>query len=152
KSILVLGEQGNGDQIQFARYLPALIHLGASVSYLCPKRLHRLFGTIAGSISLLSDIPPNSRYDFQCPLVSLPGVFETLGIPIPNAVPYLAAEPERVAHWKSHIGEYGFRVGVVWQGNRYDGNDVRSYPLAALRPLGAIPSVRLISLQINGGT
>ena len=91
-------------------------------------------------------------FDFQCPLMTLPGIFEQLGLPIPNAIPYLAAEPERIAKWKSRIGEQGFRVGIVWQGNCYDGDNVRSYPLAALRPLAAIPGVRLISLQRDGGT
>ena len=139
KSILILGEQGNGDQIQFARYLPALSDLGAHVFYLAPKRLHRLFSTLQGSPTLLSEIPENSRFDFQCPLMHLPAVFENLGLPLPNKTPYLAAEPERVVQWRSRIGDHGFRVGIVWQGNRYDGNDVRSYPLAALRPLAGIP-------------
>ena len=152
KSIVILGEQGNGDQIQFARYLPELSDLGASVSYLVPARLHRLFGTLRGSINLLSEIAQNSRFDFQCPLMSLPGLFDRLGLPIPTTTPYLAAEPERVARWKSHIGDHGFRVGIVWQGNRYPDGDVRSYQLDALRPLAAIPGVRLISLQINEGT
>ena len=58
KSILILGEQGNGDQIQFSRYLPALSDLGASVSYLAPQRLHRLFATLRGSIThVLTEIP-----------------------------------------------------------------------------------------------
>ena len=48
--------------------------------------------------------------------------------------------------------DHGFRIGIVWQGNRYHSNDVRSYPLAALRPLAAISGVRLISLQINNGS
>ena len=152
KSILILGEQGIGDHIQFARYLPALSDLGANVFYFAPRRLHRLFSTLQGSPTLLSEITENSRFDFQCPLMHLPGVFETLDLPLPNKTPYLAAEPERVAHWRSRIGDHGFRVGIVWQGNRYDGNDVRAYPLAALRPLAGIPGVRLISLQINGGT
>jgi hypothetical protein len=82
----------------------------------------------------------------------LPGVFESLGLPVPNETPYLAAEPERVAHWRRRIGDHGFRIGIVWQGNRYDGNDVRAFPLAALRPLAAISGVRLISLQINNGS
>ena len=152
KSILILGEQGNGDHIQFARYLPALSDLGACVFYLAPERLHRLFHTLGGSLTLLSEIPQNSRFDFQCPLMHLPGVFETLDLPLPNNTPYLAAEPGRVTQWRSRIGDHGFRVGIVWQGNRNDSNDVRSYPLAALRPLAAIPGVRLLSLQINGGT
>jgi tetratricopeptide (TPR) repeat protein len=152
KSILILGEQGNGDQIQFARYLPELSNLGARVFYLASERLHRLFLSLGGSVTLLSEIPEDSHFDFQCPLMSLPGVFETLGLPIPNKTPYLGAEPERIVQWKTRIGDQGFRVGIVWQGARYDGNDVRSYPLAAVRPLAAIPGIRLLSLQINGGT
>jgi tetratricopeptide (TPR) repeat protein len=152
KSILILGEQGNGDQIQFVRYLPALRDLGASVFYLAPERLHRLFKSLNGSALLLSEIQQNSRFDFQCPLMHLPGVFETLGLPIQNEVPYLAAEPERIAHWRSRIGDHGFRIGIAWQGNQYDSYDLRSYPLAALRPLAAIPGIRLISLQLNDGS
>ena len=152
KSILILGEQGNGDHIQFARYLPALSDLGARVFYFAPKRLHRLLSTLDGCPTLISELPKNSRFDFQCPLMHLPAVFETLGLPLPNKTPYLAAEPGRVAQWRGCIGNQGFRIGIVWQGNRYDGNDVRSYPLAALRPLATISAVRLISLQINDGS
>ncbi len=152
KSILILGEQGNGDHLQFCRYLAKLGDLGASVSYLAPTRLHRLFRTLRGSINLLSEMPESSRFDFQCPLMHLPGLFNRLGYPIPTATPYLAAEPERVARWRNHIGDRGFRVGIVWQGNNYHGDDVRSYRLDALRPLAKIPGVRLISLQIKEGT
>ena len=152
KSILILGEQGNGDHLQFCRYLAALSDFGASVTYLAPTRLHRLFRTLRGSIELLSEIPGGSHFDFQCPLMHLPGLFNRLGLPMPTATPYLAAEPERVARWRNHIGDQGFRVGIVWQGNNYNGDDLRSYPLDALRPLAKIPDVRLISLQINEGT
>jgi tetratricopeptide (TPR) repeat protein len=152
KTFLVLGEQANGDQIQFARYVPALSNLGAGVSYVVPGRLHRLFRTLPGSITLLSEVPPNSRFDFQSALVNLPGIFEQLGLPISNKTPYLEAEPTNVTKWKKRLGEHGFQVGIFWQGNNFDKNDLRSYPLAALRPLSAIPSVRLISLQIGGGT
>ena len=151
KSILVLGEQGNGDQIQFSRYLPALSELGASVHYLAPDRLHRLFRTLSGSITLLSDIPPETRYDFQCPLMSLPGRFEHLELPIPTR-PYLEAEPERVALWQERLGDQGFRVGIAWRGNTYpNGDGFRSFRLDALRALAALPGVRLIGLQLKDG-
>ena len=152
KSILILGEQGNGDHLQFCRYLAKLSDLGATVSYLAPTRLHRLFGTLRGAVKLLSEIPDNSRFDFQCPLMHLPGLFNRLGYPIPTDAPYLAAEPERVAHWRTHIGDHGFRIGIVWQGNNYHGDDLRSHPLDSLLPVAKIPGVRLISLQIKEGT
>jgi hypothetical protein len=151
KSILVLGEQGNGDHIQFSRYLPALSDLGASVYYVAPNRLHRLFSALGGSITLLPEIPQDTHFDFQCPLMSLPGRFDRLDLPIPNR-PYLKAEPERVAKWRDSIGDHGFLVGVAWRGNRYpDGDGFRSFRLDALRPLAALPGVRLVSLQLKEG-
>jgi tetratricopeptide (TPR) repeat protein len=151
KSILVLGEQGNGDQIQFSRYLPALNDLGASVSYLAPDRLHRLFSTLGASITLLSEIPKDVHFDFQCPLMSLPGRFDRLDLPIPNR-PYLKAEAERVAKWRDSIGGDGFLVGVAWRGNRYPhGDGFRSFRLDALRPPAALPGVRLVGLQLKEG-
>ncbi|MBV9785005.1 MAG: tetratricopeptide repeat protein [Acidisphaera sp.] len=152
KSILVLGEQGNGDHLHFARYLPLLVDLGASVTFLAPARLHRLFSSLRGPISLLADLPV-ARFDLQWPLMSLPLRFEKLGFPLPAEVPYLAAEPDRVAHWRERIGPAGFRVAIAWQGNRYAQVDFgRSYPLKKLQPLAAIPGVRLISLQMGEGT
>jgi tetratricopeptide (TPR) repeat protein len=151
KSILVLGEQGNGDHIQFSRYLPALNDLGASASYVAPDRLHRLFRTLGASITLLSEVPKDVNFDFQCPLMSLPGRFDRLDLPIPNR-PYLKAEAERVAKWRDSIGDHGFLVGVAWRGNRYpNGDGFRSFRLDALRPLAALPGVRLVSLQLQEG-
>ena len=152
KSIVVLGEQGYGDLIQFARYLPKLCELGASVNFIAPQRLHRLFGTLPGTITLRSEIPHVSRFDYQCPLMTLPSIFEELGRPVPTRVPYLSAEPDRVAHWQTQIGTHGFKIGVVWRGNTYNDENLRSFPLIALRPLTQVPGVRLISLQIGDGT
>ena len=151
KSILVLCEQGNGDQIQFARYVVALLDLGATVTFLTPKRLHRLFSTLSVRITLIDNVLPGSHFDFQCSLMSLPLCFERLRLPIPT-LSYLFAEPDRIARWRNQIGDHGFRVGVVWQGNRYpSGDGFRPFPLSALRPLSALPNVRLVSLQINEG-
>jgi len=151
KSILILGEQGNGDHIQFVRYLPALSDLGAQVTYVAPARLHRLLRTLHGSITLVSEAPKDSVFDYQCPLINLPGVFEELGMPVPNE-PYLHAEPERVERWKERIGDHGFKIGVFWQGNTYKQDYRRSFPLGLLAPMAAMPDVRLISLQIANGS
>jgi tetratricopeptide (TPR) repeat protein len=152
KTILIIGEQGNGDHIQFCRYVSKLSDLGATIFYLAPARLCRLLSTLPGSVKMLSEMPENNRFDFQCPLMHLPGLFNRLGYPMPTEAPYLAAEPERVARWKNYIGDAGFRIGIVWQSNNDYGNNLRSYRLDALRPLAKIPDVRLISLQINQGT
>ena len=59
KAILVWDEQGLGDLIQFSRYLPYLVELGADVTFLCRKNMHRLLrGLTARSGSSTRSIPP----------------------------------------------------------------------------------------------
>src|SRR5689334_18313173 len=43
RHILVFGEQGFGDHIMFARFIPVLQDRGASVTYVCGAGLERLF-------------------------------------------------------------------------------------------------------------
>jgi tetratricopeptide (TPR) repeat protein len=151
RSILVLGEQANGDYIQFGRYASALCDLGAGVSLFVPARLKRLLSTLPGPVTLLDTIGPHLRPDFQIHLMSLPHRFLRLGLPIPQP-PYLSPEAALREHWLERIGNRGLRVGIAWQGWA-DGGSVgaRSVRLEHLRPLTTVPGIRLISLQIGAG-
>jgi tetratricopeptide (TPR) repeat protein len=152
KSILVSDATGLGDAIQFIRYLPMLVERGARVSFLGNPRLFRLFTPLAGKMRFLATLPENERFDYHCKLLSLPGLFDTRMDSIPCPVPYLFAEPERIAKWSERIGKQGFRIGIVWKGNpsrTIDGG--RSVPLSCFAPLARVPGVRLISLQKRYG-
>ena len=71
---------------------------------------------------------------------------------MPASTPYLFAEADRRRRWALRIGDAGFKIGVVWQGNPNPQADMaRSYPLERLAPLAAAPDVRLISLQKGFG-
>lgn len=151
KSILVLGEQANGDYLQFCRYLQTLVDLGATVSLFAPKRLIRLLSTLPVEVRFLSELVSGTRFDFQIWMMSVPGRIHRLGRPVP-APPYLRAEPDRVARWRDRIGQTGFRVGITWQGQQYAGRQSqRAFRLDHLWPLSQIEGLRLISLQIGDG-
>jgi hypothetical protein len=91
-------------------------------------------------------------FDFHCAILSLPLWFDTDALSIPNQVPYLKAEPNLVARWKARIGEYGFKIGIAWQGNPSGKIDQgRSIPVAEFGPLSRLSGVRLISLQKQHG-
>jgi ADP-heptose:LPS heptosyltransferase len=67
-------------------------------------------------------------------------------------VPYLAAEPERVAMWRQRLGTHGFKVGIAWQGNpTSQAEQGRSIPLGQFARLAQRPDLRLISLQRHHG-
>jgi Flp pilus assembly protein TadD len=146
RTLLVYAEQGLGDTIQFCRTLPLV---QGDVLFEAPPRLRRLLSSMPGMppVVVPGDILP--KVDLVCPLMSLPA---RLGAAIPAAIPYLAADPERVARWRDRIGPAGFKIGIAWQGNPGRIEDLgRSIKLRDFAALAAVPGVRLIGLQKNDG-
>lgn len=149
--LLVVDEQGFGDAIMFARFLPWLAARGATVTFLCRPNLCALLAPSLPGVRVVADVPAE-RFDHQIALASLPRALGVTLETIPAAAPYLAPEAARAAAWAARIGEWGFRVGLCWQGSATNVAALaRSIPLAAFAPLAQIPGVRLISLQQRDG-
>ena len=154
KTVAVPWEQGLGDTIQFCRYLPLLEARGARVLFAPQRPLRGLMKGLPGKVELvdLDDLlEGRSAFDCQVPLISLPLAFGTAGDSIPNAVPYLRAEPERVQRWRDRIGGHGFRIGICWQGNTGTFDRGRSFPVASLSGIARLPGIRLINLHKGAG-
>lgn len=157
KTLLIHAEQGFGDSIQFCRYVPMLAAMGAKVILAVPEPLIALMTTLDGAAAVvdIADAPP--PHDFHCPLPSLPLAFGTTVDTIPAGVPYLSADPARVAVWKQRLAHLpGLRVGLVWAGAARIGDGAsigmdlrRSIPLWAFQPLGGVPGCSFVSAQIG---
>lgn len=148
RTLLIHAEQGLGDTLHFARFVPAAAASGGPVVLqVQPPLLDLLRDSLPGVTVISRDaaLPP-----FAChvPLMSLPHALGTDITTIP-AQPYLAASPTRIAAWRQRLsGPSGLKVGVVWAGNPghlYDHK--RSLPAAQLLPRLLLPGVRLFSLQ-----
>lgn len=159
RTILVHGEQGLGDQIQFLRYLPLLKQRGAHVILACRAALRRLFSAAPGIDQIIAPdrddayteiIFPAGTIHEHIPILSLPALLGTHSVEsIPADIPYLTPEPERVAHWRHQLGDKpGLKVGIIWRGNRNHGHDdIRSLEAGMLLPLAGLTDVRLVALQ-----
>jgi len=153
KSVLVMPEQGLGDEIQFCRYLPWLKAQGVSrLTLLCRPSQKALLETLGGPdavVSLADAKPQLGSHEYWTLLLSLPLHAGTQLANIPAQIPYLLADPARVARHACLLAGEGRRVGVVWRGNPRHSNDAdRSLPgLEVLAPLWAIDGVRFFSLQ-----
>jgi hypothetical protein len=81
--------------------------------------------------------------------LSLPRLFDTTMATIPGQVPYLAADPVKVAAGRARLpARQRLRVGLSWSGNADHVNDrQRSMPPQALAPLVGLDGVSLVSLQ-----
>jgi hypothetical protein len=156
RTVLVTHEEGFGDTLQFLRYLPLLAGRGARVLVWVPKPLERVLQSVAGVAEVLSGNIAVPAFDFHCPFVSLPRVFDTCLATIPNSVPYIAVDPTLASDWAKRVPSNGMLVGLAWAGQgrpSLPGFDVvdarRSMPLATLAPLAAVQGARLVSLQMG---
>jgi tetratricopeptide (TPR) repeat protein len=147
--ILLHAEQGMGDTLQFARYVPMVAARGGRVVLAAMPALARLLEGVPGVEQLVTGKQPPADIDWHCPLMSLPFAFGTTRETIPGPWPYLQAPADRIAPWRDRVGGAGrLKVGLVWQGQpklRRDRD--RSLPPAALAPLAGIAGVRYYALQ-----
>ena len=145
KTILVYEEQGLGDALQFARFIPMLGDRAEKVVMECRAATRRLFEDLPGIDELVvrGERPP--AYDVRVPLMSLPFLLGVRLDSIPSSVPYLlprSGSPANASRASSR------RVGIVWAGSPHHGNDCnRSARFDDLAPLLEVDGIELCSLQ-----
>lgn len=133
KTILIYADEGFGDSIQLARYIPMVVAEGARVILVVGSTACALFDGMQGvSQCLGKPLVTRQEFDFHCPISSLPLIFKTRLDNIPSGVSYLPPVPEsRVKAWNDRLGpRRNMRVGLVWSGSPTHQNDHnRSIPL-----------------------
>ncbi len=151
--LLVYADQGFGDTLQFARFLPICKQKSqAQVLFRCQPPLRRLLAAARGADAIYTSDDELPSFDQHIPLASLPGLF---GLDIQQVGldgPYLRSSVSLPIEIRELIGEETTerRVGLVWQGNPRQGRDVvRSFPLEKLAPLLHVPGYRFFSLQCD---
>jgi Tfp pilus assembly protein PilF len=148
KTLLVIGEQGLGDIIQFSRFIKKAAAHGGRIVFEAPPDLHRLLEDLAGVDALT--VPENIAFaDFQIPLMSLPRVLKVYEEAQLRSEPYITcARPQCALATYASEDPRTFNIGIAWGGDsRTHGDRVRSIPLSTLAPIAALEGVRLRSLQ-----
>jgi Tfp pilus assembly protein PilF len=138
KTLLVPGEQGLGDVIQFCRYLPILARQSGQIILEVRTALVALMSRLAcNNLTIVATGTPLPPVDAVCPLLSLPYALGTTLDTIPAAIPYLSVDDERRQTWRDTLGPaHRPRIGLAWSGSAGHPNDhARSLPLSALLPL-----------------
>ena len=157
--LLIYGDQGMGDVIQFIRYLPFVVERwpGEHVVLACAAQLHPLLrpylGRVAPGMEMVALGAPTPAVAAMLPLSVLPGLAGTRLETIPGPSPYLYADPALAAAWRARLDarlprERLLRVGLIWSGNpQQSNNPIRAVPLAHLAPLTALDGIALVALQ-----
>ena len=158
KTIIVLAEQGLGDQVMFASCLPDLCGLLPQKIYL--EVVNRVAPTLARSFPQCEVIPTRQDRklewvasikdaDYYIPLGDLPLHFRKSRQAFPRE-PYLRSDPQRVAHWRMELAKCGPPpyIGVSWKGGTSGTRaPVRSLDPSMLMPVAHAIQATWVNLQ-----
>jgi tetratricopeptide (TPR) repeat protein len=145
RTILLHAEQGSGDTLQLARYVPLVVRRGARVILEVQRELVRLLSDISGVDTVIARGETLPAFDFHCPLFSLPLAFGTDESTIPADVPYIVPPANDV--WQRTPSSKPL-LGLAWSGGRVHDNDAnRSLRFETLLPLLDVPDISFVSLQ-----
>ena len=160
RTLLIWGEQGFGDAIQFVRFVPQIAErvrdAGGMLIYCCFAQLLPLFNrTLArhGVPLLPNDAQSIPEFDFHLPVGSLPLALGVTLDTLPAAQRYLEPDSVKVARWRAKLPKDGrLKVGLAWSGSRtHQRNPLRAVPPALYaRAFAELPGVEFYSLQIDG--
>jgi tetratricopeptide (TPR) repeat protein len=147
KTLLLRAEQGFGDMIQFARFIPLVAQKAAHVIVECRKEMLGVMQTVAGVGQVIAKGTNPPPFDIHAPLLSLPHL---MGIGArelhqASASPYIRAPKDMAL---GNIGgDVALKVGLVWAG-KLNPRD-RSCPLEKFMGLMGAPGVAFFSFQID---
>ena len=114
KTILVIGEQGLGDTIQFSRFTLTLREMGAQVIMVVDAGMVGLFGP--GTFAYNDALP---EFDYWTTIMSIPGILGMTLDRLFSPLGYLQADAKSVAEWQTRLGpRRRLRVGFSWAGRK----------------------------------
>jgi tetratricopeptide (TPR) repeat protein len=152
KTVLVVGEQGHGDNIQFVRFLYNLHVMGATIKLQVTAGLVPLLehSDIIQQVGTYSD--HMGDFDYWVPIMSIPGVLGITLDNMPRPVQYLNARQDLLRQWAEILGaKTKLRVGFAWSGRRDNWlNRYKGMPFAQmLSMIESNPQYQWINLQID---
>ena len=168
RSLLVIGEQGLGDEVMFASALPDLeAALGPEgrLTLAVEPRLVPLFerafsrarvephGTFkAGhrTVRAVLSLGDWEGIDAWTPIAGLLRRFRPEAGAFPDRAAYLRPDPAALAGWRRTVEGCGpgFKVGVLWKSLKIDAGRARYFsPFERWRPVLETPGVTFVNLQ-----
>jgi len=144
KTILLYGEQGHGDTLQFLRYLPLVAERGGRIALVVPPLLRGLLSGLPHVAACVGLADPKPEFDTYASLMSLPHILEHYRIPPPLTLKIPESGPVNPASTAK------LNVGLAWAGSPKQKRDhLRSIPLALWNRLSAVEGVDFTALQMG---
>ena len=157
-SLLIIAEQGIGDEILFASCFNDAIERAGHCVIECEPRLSGLFARSFPNARVIGSknearpvwLSDETRVAAQIEAGSLPGLFRNDVGQFPAHRGYLHADPVRVNAWRARLDALGgaLKIGLSWTGGSMKTRrSTRSVPLEQWLPILSMQGNHYVSLQ-----
>ena len=168
RSLLLMGEQGLGDEVLFGNMLPDVMDaLGPDgrLHLAVEKRLvplfqrsyptanvgaHQTFKVDGRTVRGAPFIKDQGVVDLWAPLASPLRVFRRSVEDYPDRRAFLTPDPKRVRHWRKILAKApaGPKIGLLWKSLKLEGARLRFFsPFEQWAPVLATPGAVFVNLQ-----
>ena len=155
KRIAVIQEGGFGDLLQFIRYIPKLAEVAESITQFAPPTMNRLLrANMPANVNVEREYTEVADFHYVTTDVEMAYHFRSTIDTIPNTIPYLRV-PEAAIEARRLPATSLKRVGLCWAGGQRDSLNQRNYDyrrsfdLDMYAPLGRVPGLEFVSLQVG---
>lgn len=150
KTLLVHSEQGFGDSIMYARFLPQLKAMGCRLAVECRDELKTLFETMnCIDIVVGRDENKTPQFDIHLPIMSCAYVLDIKSIDDFPSKPYFNIDDKN----EFELKDDKIKIGICWSasstGESYDG---KVFDLINFAPLFKEKRIQVYSLQVGHGS
>jgi tetratricopeptide (TPR) repeat protein len=114
-SLIIVAEQGLGDNIQYYRFIIELAekYPEMNIHYFCKKELSHIFKTYK-NITIIKELY-FYNYDYKVYIMSLPKILGLTNI-IPNQINYIQTNENKLTNWKNQLQPFKYKIGFVYKG------------------------------------
>jgi ADP-heptose:LPS heptosyltransferase len=147
-TLLIIYEQGIGDNIQYYRFVIELAERfpDSMITYFCRNSLAHLFKTYTNIIVLTDSLPLNVQsYQYKMYIMSLPYYLKIDKI-VPNKYDYIQTNPSVYTKWKNRLSNNKFKIGLFHKG-RLGSFIEKQLDLTCFEEMSVIENIQLISLH-----
>lgn len=147
KNVLVLSEQGIGDNIQFSRYLKLLKDKCSKLFFCVNKNIKPFFEKLDIVDKVYLNEDKIDYYDFRIDLMSLPYLFNTDQSNIPEVNFTIKADKDKLVQWKTKLKSYKnfYKIGINSASNK--SMPGKNFPLDIFENICKFKKIKLFNLQ-----
>jgi hypothetical protein len=130
KRLIIICEEGAGDNFQFCRFTEEIHNMGIDIIHVTEPEWKTLFHSSFPYTTVIDNTETLPEYDYWIPILSIPKVLKVTYDNLKNVTNYIKPNNTAIAKWDNIVKDTDkIRVGLCWEGRS------RSFPFEKLLSL-----------------